>query len=139
MSPSDLPQGTSGWIVLAAFVIVGLTYLGRFLAEMSETWAKLLGPLGKRWHARGQRRQAARAEIVEQIPLRLETAEADRDFYRARARRAEKQHEQFIEWYQKVDQPFHRNLRINAAEAGCELPPDWEPLSEWARREDSKR
>lgn len=140
MSPNDLPQGTPGWIVLAAFVIVGLTYLGRFLAEMSETWAKVLGPLGKRWRERGLRRQEQRNA---DNGGRLDAIESDRDFYRARARRAEQQHEQFLRWYNECDQPFHRDLRIKAAESGCDLPPDWAPLSEWQRqqrdREDSAR
>ena len=136
MSPSDLPDGTPGWIVLAAFVIVGLKYLGKFLAEASETWAKILGPLGKRWHERGARRQAERQAENSQ---RFESIESDLEFYRARARRAERRNEQFLRWYNECDQPFHHDLRIAAAENACGLP-DWSPLSEWTRdhhREDS--
>lgn len=127
MDPNNLPQNTPGWIVLAAFIIVGLKYLAQFLAEASETWAKLLGPLGKRWRRRGERRQAERAETA---GGQITSLESDVKFYRARSRRFERDHARFLAWYYEVDQPFHNDVTIAAAEAGARLP-DWQRLSDW--------
>lgn len=135
MTPNDLPPGTPGWIVLGAFVIVGLNFLFRFLSQMSESAAKFLGPLGRRWRKAGLRRQEMRAA---ENTYRLESIENERDYFRTLAYHnasekgnVEKHLEEFLAWYQRCDQPFHRDLRIRAAESGCELPPDWKPLSEW--------
>ncbi|QNJ58366.1 membrane protein [Gordonia phage YorkOnyx] len=129
MDPNSLPDNTPGWIVLAAFVLVGLKYLGQFLAEASETWAKILGPLGRRWRARGARRQVERAETA---GGQLASLESDMKFYRARAHRFERRHGRFLEWYEQVDQPFHDDLHITAAEARLRLP-EWQRLSDWMR------
>ena len=131
MNTHDLPPGTPGWIVLAAFIIVGLKYLFQFLSEMSESAARFFGPLGRRWRARGQARQAERAQ---ESSRQLDIVERERDWFEARFNESEADSAKLMDWYLRCDAPFHRDLTIRAAEAGCELP-DWVPLSRWQREQ----
>lgn len=52
----DLANRLPGWVlvVLAASALVAR--LGQVLASASDSWAKLLGPLGRRWRAQAERR-----------------------------------------------------------------------------------
>lgn len=126
-----LPPETPGWIVLAVAAAVGLKYLAQFLSEASESVAKILGPLGRRWRERGEQRMRERSETDQR---RVSVMAADRDFFEARAEASDKTLRHFMAWYTRCDQPFHRDLAIRAAEAGCPLP-EWEPLSRWREPE----
>ncbi|AOE44375.1 hypothetical protein SEA_GHOBES_23 [Gordonia phage Ghobes] len=123
----NLPDNTPGWVVLALFVAFGLKYLFQFLAEASESAAKVFGPLGRRWRQRAQERASERAQ---ESPRLLETVREEREAYARRYRNSERANQEFLDWYTKCDQPFHRRATLQAAESGCELPP-WVPLSQW--------
>ncbi|GAB3135739.1 hypothetical protein GCM10027289_29910 [Tsukamurella serpentis] len=130
----NLPADTPGWLVLAVTIGLGLKLLGQFLSEASEPWAKVLGPLGRRWRARGEQRRRERADADTH---QVSALTADRDAFEAmaarhqrRAEAAESEMGRFMDWYTQVDQPHHREVAVRAAEKGCEMPP-WKPLSEW--------
>lgn len=122
-----LPPETPGWLVLFVAIAIGLKYLAQFLSEANESFSKLLGPLGRRWRERGLERMRERAETSS---FQLTAIADDRDFFKQRAADLEAERRDLVGWYTQCDQPFHRELAIKAAEAGCELPP-WTPLSQW--------
>ncbi|WP_019204597.1 hypothetical protein [Tsukamurella sp. 1534] len=126
-----LPPETPGWIVLAVAAAVGLKYLAQFLSEASESVAKVLGPLARRWRERGEARMKERADTDQR---RVSSMESDLEYFEKRAEASDKTLRHFMAWYARCDQPFHRELTIRAAEAGCDLP-DWEPLSRWREPE----
>ena len=136
-----LPSETPGWIVLAVAAAVGLKYLAQFLSEASESFAKVFGPLGRRWRARGEQRMQERADTDTR---RVSAITEDRDFFEKRsievekrAVKAENDNKVFMDWYLQCDQRFHRNVVISAAEKGCPLP-EWKPLSEWIADAESR-
>ncbi|QPO17121.1 membrane protein [Gordonia phage Lilbeanie] len=129
-----MPEGTPGWLVLAAVIIVGLKYLFQFLSEMSESAARFFGPLGRKWRDRAEVRQQARQR---EDSGRAEALNDDLAYFQERASKADQRADaaesrasHMLDWYQEVDQRFHRELRIRAAESGCEMPP-WTPLSQY--------
>ncbi|WIC89793.1 membrane protein [Gordonia phage Sapo] len=135
MNFPTLPENTPGWVVLALFVAFGLKFLFQFLAEASESAAKLFGPLGRRWRSRAQERQAERQN---EAPKLLQTVREERDAFARRYRESEKNSQEFLDWYTNCDGPFHRRATLQAAETGCELPP-WVPLSQWPQHRKRQR
>lgn len=103
------------WVLWVLGIVIVLKYVAQGLAETSDTAAKVLGPLGKKWRGRGQaRREGEAADVaslkrqVEHLETRLNEVEADREVAIA---------------YLEYDAQWHNRVRIWAAENGYTLPP----------------
>lgn len=109
------------WLVAIAIAILVFNWVGRMLSEASETWAKALGPLGRRWRNRGVARQEARhAERLGRM-ADLDDMTRQRDALDHALDRCRKSQESTHE-YLAYDVDWHRNTSLSAIEAGCKLP-----------------
>lgn len=109
------------WLVLVVVLVVAFNFIGRVLAEASESWARVLGPLGRRWRARGLRRQRERAELAEDRSRDLDDLRRQNDYLACQLNSCRAEHEpkdHFIEY----DARWHREVSLRAIEAGCEVP-----------------
>lgn len=110
------------WLVIAITVLVALNFAGKTLAEASESWARVLGPLGKRWREIGQRRASERNDLREVRAADLADVTRQRDYFEARAQRCDADLN-VREDYIAYDAKWHRETNLKAIEAGCEMPP----------------
>ncbi len=120
--PNEIVQHLPEWAVIAVVVLIALNYMGRMAAEASESWAKALGPLGKRWRERGIRRQEERRAARTVRLDELEDLERDRDYFKSKSRKQEVRLMVLEDGYLPYDAAWHRDLRLTAVEGGCELP-----------------
>ena len=109
------------WLVGLVVIVVVLNWAGRVISEASETWAKLLGPLGRRWRARGLQRQEARAAERTARMADLEDVTRQRDTL-ADSLASCRQSQEITFDYLSYDTEWHRDVRLRAAESGCALP-----------------
>ncbi|AON97391.1 hypothetical protein SEA_NYCEIRAE_28 [Gordonia phage Nyceirae] len=120
--PGEIAQHLPEWSVIIVVIAVALNYFGRMLSEASEWWAKVLGPLGKRWRERGLRRaeerRAARTVRLDEI----EDMTRDRDYFKSKAYANEDRLHLLEDGYLPYDAEWHRNARLRAIESGCDLP-----------------
>ncbi|WP_411815480.1 hypothetical protein [Gordonia sp. SND2] len=120
--PTDLPLDASPqWLVGLVVIIVILNWLGRAASEASESWAKLLGPLGRRWRNHGIARQAKRAAEHTARMADLEDMTRQRDSLASALLTCRQSQETAFD-YLTYDAAWHREVRLQAAESGCELP-----------------
>ncbi|WP_109527278.1 MULTISPECIES: hypothetical protein [Nocardia] len=118
---NEIAQFAPEWLVGIVVVAFALKYVGQLLSEASETWSRLLGPLGRRWRANGLRRQQERVEAREirqadfaDVTRQLEYISTQLEQCRA----ATESRDEFIAY----DARWHRDLNLQAIEAGCDLP-----------------
>ena len=119
--PDEIVRFGPEWLVVLVVVLVGVNYAGRMLAEASETWAKLLGPLGKRWRDRGLKRQQERINERDARQADLEDMTVQRDNL-SKALSGCRRQEHLMSGYIEYDATWHRDTRLRAIEAGCEMP-----------------
>lgn len=110
------------WLVWGVAIVVGLNFALKTLAETSESWAKVLGPLGRRWREIGQKRQQERSDLREVRAADLADVTRQRDYFEARAQRCDADLN-VREDYIAYDAKWHRETNLKAIEAGCEMPP----------------
>ena len=127
--PADVLSASPEWLVGLVVALVLLNWLGRVLSEASETWAKILGPLGRRWRGRAQHRQETRAAERTARMADLEDMTRQRDALDAAL--SDCRTNQSDAWdYIVHDADWHRRLRLSAAEAGCSIP-DHQSFTRW--------
>ena len=119
--PTEITQSAPEWVTLAIVVFVALNYVGRILSEASESWAKVLGPLGRRWRERGLRRQEERAAERTVRMADLDDMTRQRDALDSALGTCRSSQERQFE-YIAYDAEWHRDLRLAAIEAGCQVP-----------------
>lgn len=117
----DILQRAPEWIVGIVVILVAVNYVGRLAAETSETWARLLGPLGRRWRERGLRRQEVRVEQREARAADLEDVMRQRDYLAGQLDTCRTEHET-KDSYLAYDARWHHETLLTAISAGCELP-----------------
>lgn len=118
---TQLTEVAPQWLVLIVVVVVAINFIGRTLSEASESWARVLGPLGRRWRERGLRRQEARKELSESRALDLEDMKRQRDYLGEQLESCRSEHEP-KDAYIQYDAHWHRDISLRAIEAGCEVP-----------------
>ncbi|QWS68149.1 membrane protein [Gordonia phage VanLee] len=131
--PPEIAQYLPEWSVVLVVVAVALNYFGRMLSEASESWAKALGPLGKRWRERGIRRAEERRAVRQGRLDELDDMERDRDYFKAKQRKTEDRLQLLEDDYLSYDAAWHRQVRLQAIDAGCELP-EHIGYIEWLRK-----
>lgn len=127
--PPQIAEYGPQWLVVAVLVIVVLNYVGRMLSEASESWAKVLGPLGRRWRERGSRRQQERA-AERAAPADLKDMRRQRDYLDTeleKCRMANDSRADYIEY----DADWHRDLRLRVIESGCGELPQHKSWTQW--------
>lgn len=55
------------WVLVLVAVAVVARYLGQMVAEASESWSRVLGPLGRRWREQAQRRRGRGDVVLEDL------------------------------------------------------------------------
>lgn len=63
------------WLVGLVIGLAALRYVGQLVSEVSETGAKIFGPLGRRWRDRAERQRAREAADV--VDLRRQVQNLD--------------------------------------------------------------
>lgn len=119
------------WLVSAVIVIAIIAYAGRVLSEGSESWAKVFGPLGRRWRSRGLRRQEQRFAERDIRDVDLQTRDRTISYLSEQLDNCLDSHapkDAFIEY----DARWHRDARLRAIDAGCDLEPHV-PFREYLR------
>ncbi len=119
--PNEIAAVGPEWLVALAVALLVLNWVGRVLAEASESWAKVLGPLGRRWRERGIARQEARAEASAVRMADLADVTRQRDYLDVELGLCRKSNE-LRATYIEYDAGWHRQTRLRAIEAGCDLP-----------------
>lgn len=117
------------WVVMLCLVLAIFTLIGKSLSEASETWAGLLGPLGRRWRERGKARQAERAANRLERRYELEDRDYQIEYLGAQLAKCRSENE-FKEEFFVYDTRWHRQVALRAAEAECDLP-EWKTYSRW--------
>lgn len=118
---NEIAQFAPEWLVLIVVVAFALKYVGQLLSEASESWAKILGPLGRRWRANGLKRQQERVEAREIRAADFADVKGQLEYIAdqlEQCRAASEQRDAFIAY----DARWHRDLNLQAIEAGCEVP-----------------
>ncbi|WP_146165192.1 MULTISPECIES: hypothetical protein [Nocardia] len=117
----EIWQRAPEWAVGAVVILVAIGYIGRTAAETSETWARLLGPLGRRWRERGERRRQIRIEQREARAADLEDMTRQRDYLAGALDTCRSEHEATA-GYLLYDARWHYDAELAAAAAGYESP-----------------
>ena len=129
------------WLLLLVVIVVVFKFVGQALAESSESWSKVLGPIGRRWRTRGVRRvnahQAERQKIAQELRKQIaEDAEARRAAEAADLSDMRRQtetlerllrnmtellalHDDYLAYVAR----WHRDTSLHAAAAGWVFPP----------------
>lgn len=124
MAPEDIAKIVSNnptlLTILGFLLIAG--YVLKIVAQASETGAKLLGPLGKRWREQGDR--AARRASVRRSEENavIVDLKAQVEHFVARVKALEKNSSQTNE-YLVYDAEWHATNEIHAKEHGYNFPP----------------
>lgn len=126
------------WVVLGWAVFVKG---GALLAEGSEKWAKLLGPIGRRWRNRAEYqaeiqrrsddsavrhreiRQAHAEAVIEDLQRQVAYLAGQVGTLRADV---EETHD-----FLRIDAAWHRRFELRAAAEGWEPIDEWLSLAEW--------
>ncbi|WP_032380550.1 hypothetical protein [Rhodococcoides fascians] len=150
MTPEDIAKIVSNnptlLTILGVLLIAG--YVLKILSQASETSAKLLGPLGKRWREQGNRaarradarrsedekRRKEDNEVIRDLKARLEYFVAQVEDLKAHGKEKEAAYE-VKDDYLTYDAEWHALNKIHAAENGHEfLPPEHMSFNEFRRR-----
>lgn len=129
MDMSELLKVAPEWAVLLVILVAVFSWVGRIVSEASETWANVLGPLGRRWRDRGLARQEARAAERTARMADLEDMTRQRDTLDVALKKCRESQEVVYDWID-YDARWHRDVRLRAAEAGCDLP-EHQSLFRW--------
>lgn len=127
--PTELAAVAPQWFVYIVVIIAAFSFIGRALSEASETYAKLFGPLGKRWRERGLKRQVERTAQRETRQYEVEDRDQRIEYLNEQLLQCRDESEYQSE-YILEDTKYHRMINIAAAEAHCELPP-WKTYPRW--------
>lgn len=123
------------WLVYLVLLAFALAFVGKQLSEASESFAKVLGPLGKRWRKRLDDERATRlAAFKEEAKLavnselgvarKAEYASLKEQLINVLDRVAEmERNESIYEAYLIMDGEWHREVNIKLAEVGVLEPP----------------
>lgn len=128
--PREVLSAGPEWLVVLLAVLIGLKFAAQLISEASETGARLLGPLGRRWRERGLRRQEDRAKERTARMADLEDAERQRDSLAAsleRSRREQETQAGYIEY----DSMWHRDIRLQAIDSGCDKLLEHKSFLQW--------
>lgn len=113
-----------------------LAYLGKILSEAYETWAKLLGPLGRRWREKGHQRTQKRAQMSEDHLADVDSLSRQLKYVRTRNEELEIDNQDLNDFLYE-DHQYHQRLRLMSVDNGWNLP-TWLPFMQWRsqKRED---
>lgn len=131
MTPEDIAKIVSNnptlLTILGVLLIAG--YVLKIVAQASETSAKLLGPLGKRWREQGNRaarradaRRSEENQVIQDLRARVEYFVEQVEELKEHGRQKEAEYE-VKDAYLAYDAAWHGNTRIHAAEMGYQFPP----------------
>ncbi len=119
------------WVLPVLAAVVFANYIARAAAESSETWARILGPVGRRWRSRAARRAEGEAEDIR--VLKRQVSNLAREVNRLTAKDQERREfEDKIRAYLTYDGTWHFRAQIAAASSGATLP-DHLSFTEWER------
>lgn len=110
------------WLVMIVIIVAVVSWVGRIASEASASWAKVLGPLGRRWRERGIARQEVRAEERTARMADLTDMTRQRDALESALDHCRASQSEVWD-YLVYDVDWHRQFRLAAAENGCEVPP----------------
>ncbi|WP_280503921.1 hypothetical protein [Nocardia farcinica] len=109
------------WLLILIAGLAGLNYLGQALAASSEQWARVLGPLGRRWRSKAQRR--AEQEAADLSSLRRQVGNLAKEVNRLTRRDEQRSAaEARLRDYLVYDADWHWRTRLWAVESGNTLP-----------------
>lgn len=115
--PDDVAALLQGypWLLLVMLVAIVIRYVGQLLSEASESWAKVLGPLGRRWRSKAERRRVVEAADLADLRRQVDNL----------APRVESMTEKVAMYddYLQYDANWHRDIALHGAERGWEFPP----------------
>lgn len=114
-------DGLPPWVLILVVITVTAAYLARAVAESSDTWAKILGPPGRRWRARANRRATREAADIRMLKRQVSNLMA-RDAERDRRDAERDKFEARLRLYLAYDADWHFRARLAAAGAGTRLP-----------------
>lgn len=131
MAPEDIAKIVSNnptlLTILGILLIAG--YVLKILSQASETSAKLLGPLGKRWREQGNRaarradaRRSEENQVIQDLRARVEYFVEQVEELKEHGRQKEAEYE-VKDAYLAYDASWHGNTKIHAAEMGYQFPP----------------
>lgn len=108
------------WALVLIAALITLRYVGQVLAEASEWWARALGPLGRRWRVRSERRSAdvVSADLLVRVEYLAGQVQELRRHDRARSRREDQRDDYLV-----YDTQWHADLEQWAARNRVTLPP----------------
>ncbi|WP_033189281.1 hypothetical protein [Rhodococcoides fascians] len=114
------------WLVGLVVVLAALRYVGQLVSEVSETGAKIFGPLGRRWRDRAERQRAREARDV--VDLRRQVENLD-----SRVKGLADKVELYEDYYE-YDAIWHRDDNLHGiAEGWVRRPPNHMSLHEFIR------
>ncbi|WP_032368601.1 hypothetical protein [Rhodococcoides fascians] len=123
MTPEDIAKIVSNnptlLTILGVLLIAG--YVLKIVAQASETGAKLLGPLGKRWREQGNRAARRASTRRGEDNAVIADLRAQLDHFVTRVETLEKKSTQKDE-YLTYDAEWHATNEIHAAEHGYDFP-----------------
>lgn len=131
MAPEDIAKIVSNNPTLLTILGVALIagYVLKILSQASETSAKLLGPLGKRWREQGNRaarradaRRSEENQVIQDLRARVEYFVEQVEELKEHGRQKEAEYE-VKDAYLAYDASWHGNTKIHAAEMGYQFPP----------------
>lgn len=110
-------------------LVAALHYVGKVLAESSDTWAKVLGPLGRRWRSRAVRdierrkhahdvqvaRTAHQEAIAEDLQRQIDYLNPRIELLYAEVAS--------LHDYLAVDAGWHARAEVHLATLGVDVPP----------------
>lgn len=109
------------WLLILVAAAVGLKYLGQALSEGSEQWARFLGPLGRRWRSRAERR--AEQEAADLRSLKRQVGNLVKEVERLTRRDQQRGiNEARLRDYLVYDADWHWRARMSAVGSGANLP-----------------
>lgn len=109
------------WLVMIVIIVAVVSWVGRIASEASASWAKVLGPLGRRWRESGIARQEVRAEERTARMADLTDMTRQRDALESALDHCRASQSEVWD-YLVYDVDWHRRFRLAAAENGCEVP-----------------
>ncbi|WP_406234907.1 hypothetical protein [Nocardia sp. NBC_01009] len=122
-------QALPPWVLVVIAAAVGVKYLGQALAEGSEQWARILGPLGRRWRSRAERRTEKEAADLVALQRQVENLSVEVERLTARDKKRGEFEEKLRE-YLVYDANWHFRAQLAAAGAGTTLP-DHMSFAQW--------
>lgn len=126
--PTDIAAliPSNPWLIGLVIILVVVRYVGQIVSEVSETGAKIFGPLGKRWRERAERERAREAADITDLKRQIEGLEP-----RVKALTAKVD---LYEKYLEYDATWHRDDSLYGISQGWERrPPQHRSLYEFTR------